>query len=160
MVDADTIFDSGTADAVTVAGASAVSADMCIDVAVEVVQYCRFQINAAVCRKGFAQQEAAAQNNAVHAVVSNAHSIVASGYGIIIAAQMYVACTHHRFNEPAVIQILTIAVFNSKAYSCTAKITVQFLGNSAAVSAGFTVNFTNFGNDVYMMTFIASPCAI
>lgn len=65
MVDTDTIFDGGTADAVTVAGASAVSADMCIDVAVEVVQYCRFQINAAVCRKGFAQQEAAAQNNAV-----------------------------------------------------------------------------------------------
>ena len=58
MVDTDTIFDGGTADAVTVAGASAVSADMCIDVAVEVVQYCRFQINAAVCRKGFAQQEA------------------------------------------------------------------------------------------------------
>lgn len=65
---------------------------------------------------------------------------------------MYVTCTHHRFNEPAVIQFLTIAVFNSKAYSCTAKITVQFLGNSAAVSAGFAVNFTNFGNDVYMMT--------
>ena len=111
MVDADTIFDSGTTNAVTVAGASAVSADMCVDVAVEVVQYCRFQINAAVCRKGFAQQETAAQNNTVHAVVSNAHSIITSGYGIIIAAQMYVTCTHHRFNEPAVILQTITMVF-------------------------------------------------
>lgn len=51
MVDADTVFDRRAANAVAVAGASAVSADICVDVAVEVVQYCRFQINAAVCRK-------------------------------------------------------------------------------------------------------------
>ena len=160
MIDADTVFDSCAADAVFILGASAVSPDTGIDIAVKVVQYSCLQIDIAALSELFAQQEAAAQDDAVHGIVGYAHSIVAGGYAIIVAAQMYVAGTYHRFDEPVVFQCFAVAVFNCEAHSVAAKITFQFLSDRAAVSAGLAVYFTYFSNDVHMVTFVAGPGAV